>query len=185
MLLDACNTMGTFDGLVYKGKSRDLWTTKLFKKNAIKLVPYTPQLSVIDKDSYQDGTVMELNDDLIAVLRSRSVEPQADGSHFLVPFWQVRTTQDSAEANMTLATQFATSKFADAREDTFALRLRIPVMTNTSQIAAGVHLLNSKRAPSRPSARRRVARPMRPLRSAAADGGLRVQFKRERSWESP
>ena len=140
MLLDACNTMGTFDGLVYKGKSRDLWTTKLFKKNAIKLVPYTPQLSVIDKDSYQDGTMMELNDDLIAVLRSRSVEPQADGSHFLVPFWQVRTTQDSAEANMTLTTQFATSKFADAREDTFALRLRIPVMTNTSQIAAGVQL---------------------------------------------
>ena len=46
MLLDACNTMGTFDGLVYKGKSRDLWTTKLFKKNAIKLVPYTPLLSV-------------------------------------------------------------------------------------------------------------------------------------------
>ena len=39
MLLDACNTMGTFDGLVYKGKSRDLWTTKLFKKNTIKLVP--------------------------------------------------------------------------------------------------------------------------------------------------
>ena len=155
MLLDACNTMGTFDGLVYKGKSRDLWTTKLFKKNAIKLVPYTPQLSVIDKDSYQDGTVMELNDDLIAVLRSRSVEPQADGSHFLVPFWQVRTTQDSAEANMTLTTQFATSKFADAREDTFALRLRIPVMTNTSQIAAGVQLLQFKK--SSESAKRAAA----------------------------
>ena len=45
-----------------------------------------------------------------------------------------------------MAMQYATTKFLDGRDETFALRLRIPVLTNTSQLAAGVRLLQFKKS---------------------------------------
>ena len=58
VLLDACNVSSTFDGLVYRGGSHNVWTTKAFKKNSLKLVPYTSSLTIVADDDDHDFVTM-------------------------------------------------------------------------------------------------------------------------------
>ena len=146
VLLDACNVSSTFDGLVYRGGSHNVWTAKAFKKNSLKLVPYTLSLTIVADDDDHDGVTMPIDGNRVAVLRSRSVEPLENGAHFLVPFWQVGYTQDSAEANMSMTTVQVTTKLCEGREEHCVTKFKIPVMTNNCEIGSGVQLLQFKKS---------------------------------------
>ena len=170
VLLDACNVSSTFDGLVYRGGSHNVWTTKAFKKNSLKLVPYTSSLTIVADEDDHDCVTMPIDGNRVAVLRSRSVEPLENGAHFLVPFWQVGYTQDSAEANMSMTTVQVTTKLCEGREEHCVTKFKIPVMTNNCEIGSGVQLLQfrkSAEATKRAAARAEAKEPPKKSRKKA------------------
>ena len=100
-------------------------------------------------EASQEAVTVELKEargtDRVAVLRSRtSVPTSSNKTHFLVPFWQVHFTNDSAEAIMAMSSVKVTTTCSDGRRE-HVHECRIPIMTKSCQIAAGRHLLYFKK----------------------------------------
>ena len=89
-----------------------VWTSKSFTSGEIQLVPYTTSISIVSAQEDVDGITVDINSNLIAVLKRREVVPQEGNTdHLLVPFWQIQITHDIAEANMDIScVKFATEQ---------------------------------------------------------------------------
>ena len=84
-------------------------------------------------------------------LKPRSVQPRGKTDFFLVPFWHVHTTPDSASANMHFSEIKVKMSFGDTKTYT-----PIPVLTNSVPLKANTMLLLFKitTGASRPQATR-------------------------------
>ena len=80
-------------------------------------------------------------DELSAVLQPRSSQPTDNSAdYFMVPYWNVSSTPDTAESNMETATLKTIATFTTAGVDR-KFGFQIPYLTNTKKLAPGSHLL--------------------------------------------
>ena len=142
--------------MVQTHPTRGLVAAKILKVHELTLVPLTPNIGFVAstaKDLPKGCVVVrggftsrESGKQMLPILTSKVVVPDQDSLQdtnrkqaepFMVPFWLVQTSQDSARANLSVDTVPSTihTKNGGAPQD-----INIPVLKNNIQIQKGAHI---------------------------------------------
>ena len=144
ILYEACMHLGSFKGLEHKDPFPTVWATREWNKGELRLLPYTTNITIVKKGEEHEGVRFSLNQEFDARLKTRSSLPSdASEEFFLVPFWHVHPTTDSAEANTEMKGVNFFTYLAPSKDGcpTGEQQFVIPYMTNSKKIRAGEQLL--------------------------------------------